>query len=300
MLRALGLLAAGDRAGAARALEGYPLADMPQSHDAEFLVLAAWAFIEVGSQQGRRHLYDALAPLAGTGSVVGGAAAFQGPVDLHLGQLADALGDLDAATEHYHAAASFAARLGAPLWQRAAESRLGTINVFCRDGDLWRLRYAGREVLVGDSKGLRDLATLLTTPGLEMAVGDLLGLPAEPAGADPVLDARARAEYRERMTELEAERQTAEALHDIGRAERARAEYEFILAELTAATGLGGRSRLLADETERARKTVTARIRYAVHRIASAHPELADHLTASVRTGVLCSYQPPKPMAWRT
>ena len=166
---------------------------------------------------------------------------------------------------------------------------------------------AGVAVAVCRPRGRRERQQRAARPGGAAGLtgpGDcrqrLLGLPADPVGADQVLDARARAEYRERLTELQAERQTAEALHDIGRAERARAEYEFILAELTAATGLGGRSRLLADETERARKTVTARIRYAVHRIAGAHPELADHLTASVRTGVLCSYQPSHPVAWRT
>ncbi len=300
IMKALGLLAANDRDGAAQALEGQVLRDIPASHDAEMVVLAAWVFAEVGSAPGRRHLYDALAPLAGSGSVVGGAAAFQGPIDLHLGVLADALGEVAKASEHYRAAAAFARRLGAPLWQRAAQERLGSVSVFLRDGERWRVRYAGREVFVSDSKGVRDLAALLAAPGRQIAAAELLGLPASAPGADPVLDARARAEYRERLTELQQEQQAAEELHDLGRAERARAEYEFILAELRAATGLGGRSRRLADETERARKTVTARIRYAVQRIGAVHPQLADHLTASVRTGVLCSYQPSQPMAWRT
>ena len=64
------------------------------------------------------------------------------------------------------------------------------------------------------------------------------------------------------------------------------------------AAGLGGRDRRLGDETERARKTVSARVRDALAKIGPVHPELADHLRSSLRMGTLCSYSPGEPVTW--
>lgn len=61
-----------------------------------------------------------------------------------------------------------------------------------------------------DAKGLRDIAVLLGAPGRTVSAGTLLGFDAgeeaaeEAAlGADPVLDDRARAEYRARLRDLD-------------------------------------------------------------------------------------------------
>ncbi|MEV0379350.1 AAA family ATPase [Nonomuraea sp. NPDC050643] len=77
-------------------------------------------------------------------------------------------------------------------------------------------------------------------------------------------------------------------------------------SELRAAAGLGGRTRRLGDEAERARKTVTARIRDALRKLDRAHPELAAHLRAAVSTGSTgstgstCRYRPgDAPITWR-
>jgi hypothetical protein len=70
------------------------------------------------------------------------------------------------------------------------------------------------------------------------------------------------------------------------------------MAELHAASALAGRPRRLGDEVERARKTVTARIRDALRRIEQVHPELAQHLHASLRTGTNRTYAPDPPRRW--
>ena len=62
------------------------------------------------------------------------------------------------------------------------------------------------------------------------------------------------------------------------------------------ATPSGGRG--VGDQSERARKTVTARIRDVIDRVERAHPALGAHLRASVTTGTWCSYSPPAPTAW--
>ena len=90
------------------------------------------------------------------------------------------------------------------------------------------------------------------------------------------------------------------AHHDDAGAQRLDTERDGLIAELRAATGLGGRSRRLGSETERARKTVTARIRNTLSRIDERHPALAEHLHTSVTTGATCRYQPHEPAHWTT
>jgi hypothetical protein len=108
---------------------------------------------------------------------------------------------------------------------------------------------------------------------------------------DPVLDDRAKARYRSRLGELDGEIDKAVGFHDTHRAERLHAEREALVAERTAAAGLGGRDRRLGDETERARKTV-ARIHDALRRVDSVDPELAAHLRSTVSIGTVCRYAP--------
>jgi hypothetical protein len=57
--------------------------------------------------------------------------------------------------------------------------------------------------------------------------------------------------------------------------------------------------RRLGDASERARKTVTARIRDSLGRIEARHPQLGGHLRASIATGTVCSYRPAEQVRWR-
>jgi hypothetical protein len=84
--------------------------------------------------------------------------------------------------------------------------------------------------------------------------------------------------------------------NDLGRLERAGEEREALLAELGAATRGGG----VASDTERARVTVTKGLKAAQDKIAQSHPELAQHLSATLRRGTFCSYNPdPRhPIEW--
>jgi hypothetical protein len=82
------------------------------------------------------------------------------------------------------------------------------------------------------------------------------------------------------------------------RAERARDEREFLLAELRSSIGLHGRTRRAIDPSERARKAVTWRIRDAISRAEVVHPAFGRHLRRSVRTGSFCAYDPPDPTSW--
>ena len=178
---------------------------------------------------------------------------------------------------------------------------------FVRDGDVWTLEYEGIVVRLPDAKGLRDLHTLVRNPGRDIAAGELInpdGSAGEVAsrrlGADAVLDDRAKAEYRARLSELDEAIDRALDRGDDGTAQRLDVEREALLGELQAASGLGGRTRRLGDDSERARKAVTGRIRDLLRRLADRHPALARHFEASVATGSSCRYDPAEPVLWET
>jgi len=294
---------AGRVADARAALAGWRMSALPELPDLEWVAVAAIGITAAGTERQRADCYARLAPYAGTHVVVGGCAAYYGPVDHHLGRLADALGRSADAAAHRRAALAASERLGAPAWTATTRAALdgapAAAAAFRRDGETWTLGYAGREVHLADARGLHDLATLLANPGVEVRAYRLWGGPAEPPGADPVLDEPARVAYRRRLAELDELLDAADARGDPGASDRARAERSALLAELASATGLGGRRRRLGDEEERARKAVTARIRDVLRRIRAVHPELADHLDSSVSTGTTCRYAPPDPVAWQ-
>jgi hypothetical protein len=265
-----------------------------------------------------RWAYDALAPYAGLFVVEGICAAVRGPVHRHLALLADALGDRATAAAHRAEAVAQARALGAaalvarikregagsgsfPAASDPEPPDGGPDHVFRRDGEVWTLRYAGREVRLRDSKGLRDLHVLLTRPGTAVAALDLAGgAPGRGPAADTgeVIDAQARTAYRDRLRELEEAAAEADAAADIGRGARIAAERDALVEALTQAYGLGGRVRRAGSDAERARTAVTARVKDAIRRIGGAHPDLGRHLARSVRTGTFCVYDPDPPARW--
>jgi hypothetical protein len=178
---------------------------------------------------------------------------------------------------------------------------------FRREGDVWTLTFGGRTARLADAKGLRDLQTLLAHAGEEVTAIALLdpSRDAEAAtagrrlGSDLVIDDRARVEYRARLERLDEDIADALARHADDRAVELETERDALVDELRRATGLGGRSRRLGDEYERARKTVSARIRDTLRRLDEQHPELAAHLRARVTTGNSCRYDRDPVITWQ-
>jgi tetratricopeptide (TPR) repeat protein len=299
-------------------------------------------------------VYEALTPFAELFVVEGTAAALRGSVHRQLGQAAAALGHRAEATEHFRRAVDADERAGLPALaalgrqqaasagvdalgrQQAANAGLdvpvgragglaatslmggpdgdGKGNVFRLDGETWTVRFAGRTVGVRDSKGMHDLARLLTHPGRQLPAVELAAGPlGSPTAAElldgdqrlgptgdlgEVVDATARAAYRQRLDQLEQEALDADLLGDQRRSAAIAAEREALMTQLSAAYGIGGRVRRTGSPAERARTAVTARIRDAVGRIERAHPELGRHLRVSVRTGAFCGYEPETETRW--
>lgn len=197
-------------------------------------------------------------------------------------------------------------------------------RVFHREGEFWTIAYEGKVVRLKDAKGLQDIAMLLSHPGKEIHVADLIAASTDPesdprvaayrqmsanqlaeqgvqgAGGtalEPVLDRHAQNAYRARVAELRRELEEAEQGNDPGRVARARAELDFIAGELAAAYGLGGHGRTFGTPVERARKAVTWRIRSSVARIGHVHPALGRHADQFIKTGTFCAYAVPEESA---
>lgn len=163
--------------------------------------------------------------------------------------------------------------------------------VLVRHDEGWRIGFAGQEVMMADLKGIGLLRRLVAAPGECCHVLDLADARVVSTGL-PVLDEEAKAGYRQRLAEVEEDLAEAERNHDVGRADLAERDREYLLAELRRAVGLGGRDRTTGGSVERARTSVTRTLRYAIARIGDELPELGAHLSAAVRTGVECSYAP--------
>jgi tetratricopeptide (TPR) repeat protein len=176
--------------------------------------------------------------------------------------------------------------------------------VFRKEDDFWKISYLERSFRLKDMRGLHYIACLLAHPNERFHVRELsandgdasspatsdASLHADQEDAPPILDSKAKATYRARLSELRADLEEAERINDRGRAERIRQELEFVNDELSAAVGLSGRDRKMSDSAERARKRIGKAIRSALSGIREHDPSLAHHLTTSIRTGYYCAY----------
>jgi tetratricopeptide (TPR) repeat protein len=195
-------------------------------------------------------------------------------------------------------------------------------GVFRKQGEFWTLAYRGKTFRLKDVKGLAYIAYLLAHPGEQIHVHELIArvdevthagteMHAEGSRDIPVtsglgdaggaLDQHALAAYRRRLRELAEDLAEAERHNDIGRAERIRGEQEFLSAELSAAVGIGGRSRKATSHAERARGIVSKNIRAGLEKIRSEDAALGRYFAASIKTGYYCAYlpDPDRKISWQ-
>jgi tetratricopeptide (TPR) repeat protein len=206
--------------------------------------------------------------------------------------------DVTDAEQERSAAAAEAAALD--ITQSDVDDRASTRTASCaRHGRHWRVSLGNRSVLVGHRIGMLYLAVLIANPRQEIDAVDLAAGPAALNAAhsgggssQPLLDPAARREYQRRLAELRLDIDRLEAGNDTGGAARAYAERDWILGQLSAAAGVGGRARGFPTNRERARIAVGKAIRRALEHISKSDPVVAAHLTQAVRTGVRCSYWP--------
>jgi tetratricopeptide (TPR) repeat protein len=309
---------------AARSLDRYfeLTAGFPASGGPVAFINASWAIFHLGDAQRARAFLPLLERYAGL-FMMGGALNFLGPTSLHLGLLHATEGHLEAARTHLQRAIADLDRIGArPLAARArgvleqvearalqsrppaaaapaspsnpppASVSAVAQGLFALEGDSYCIGLDGQLARVRASKGLGLIEVLLRQEGTEVHVLELAGSALDERGPSaPLLDGRAKAEYRARLRSLQADLDEAEGFGDLGRAERARAELDALTSALSQATGLGGRDRA-SGAAERARARVTLAIRRSIKGLETVHPAAAAHFAAAISTGTFCVYRP--------
>ncbi len=284
------------------------------------MMMAMAAHAIARSKQARRAqtAYDLLMPYRGRVVVNDGAITFGGVVDHYLGLLAAALGQTDRARAHLDDAIAAYGRLGAALFlARANEERDQLAGAsptaptptrrarFVLTRGEWECGYEGATFHVRHMVGLQHLARLIAADGDEFHVLQLAGADNLTGGdQSPVelLDARAKASYRQRIADLREDIDEADANNDYERTERLRAELDAIVEHLRGAVGLDGKSRTTLTDAERARVAVRKAITAALDRLAEHDTAFAQHLRIHTHTGLYCRYEPDPlhPLEWDT
>ncbi|MFD0746422.1 hypothetical protein ACFQ1L_34700 [Phytohabitans flavus] len=197
-------------------------------------------------------------------------------------------------------AAGFGMALPAFEWRAAARAQPRTVSCQ-RRGSRWMIELGARAAVVDDLLGMSYLAVLLANPGSEIPAIQLAAGPGLLSAAavdrtasshQPVLDEQAVRAYKRRLSNLQKEVDGYHARNDIARAARAQEELDWLIAELKANSGLGGRPRTFAKSDELARISVGKAIRRALQRIAIADPAIGRELRDTITTGAQCCYRP--------
>ena len=168
-----------------------------------------------------------------------------------------------------------------------------------RRGDTWEVGFAGGVTAMRHSKGLADVVRLIEAGGREIHCLDLAGAGVEEASTGQVLDDTARRQYERRIRDLQGEIDDAEMNNDMGRAYKSQVELDALIDHLSAALGVGNKTRSAGGTTERARSAVTHRIRATIRQVEKVNPNLGRHLRHAINTGTYCSYRPERPTPWR-
>jgi len=286
--------------------------------DADWLLtmqLVLEGALATGSEDVAAEVAGQLVPYENRAVVNAGGVMFHGVTDDPLSRAAELRGDEQEARRLRTRALATYRRIGATWWyDRLAggtrTSRRTSSERMCLHPEasgLWLVGREGAAQRIPELRGLCHLHALIRRAGVDVRAVDLVGLQAGTAGAAPnatdlgeIIDDTARAAYRQRLMDLDEELAEADEWSDTGRLALLSEEREALMAELRAASGLGGRSRHTGSTDERARVAVRKAVVAAIERIEAIDPALARLLRDRVHTGTYCRYDddPGRPVAW--
>ncbi|MGB7062821.1 MAG: 7-cyano-7-deazaguanine synthase [Candidatus Zixiibacteriota bacterium] len=236
----------------------------------------------------------------------------QNLLDLHQRHSREVLGVLDKAVGDHAAEIrkgtlpdSCLLVLNLPVKYRTLYRPPGREPVFCKEGEYWCLCFDGKNAYLKDCRGLGHICCLLRSPNKPIHAAELRATGTDDAlpllgSAGEAADLKAIHAYKSRQTALQGKLEEAKADGDLARQEAIIKEMEFLEQELSRSTGLGGRSRKVSDDSDRARKAVSAAISRAMVAIQKEHPPLWQHLQQSLRKGTYPTYTPGRPIYWQT
>lgn len=172
--------------------------------------------------------------------------------------------------------------------------------IYIQKGDMWHMSFSGQSVNLKDAKGFHDIFKLLSNPDREFHCMELMGATSNENAVTATLDHKAKSEYQKQLKKLSIEIEDAKELQNYERLSNLQHEYDTLLEHLSQSLGLAGKPRQLGSPVEKARSAVTWRIRSAIKKIKTVHPNLAKHLSKSISTGTSCSYKPELEINWNS
>ncbi len=171
-------------------------------------------------------------------------------------------------------------------------------NSFYLNGNAWTISFKDASIILKDAKGLHDIYKLISQPNREFHCLDLMGSGIDERDNTSTIDHKAKTAYHKRIKELQEDIADAEALNQTEAIGPLREEYDSILEHLSQSLGLSGKTRKVGSTIEKSRSAVTWRIRNSIKKIEKSHPELAIHLSKSIKTGTYCNYSPEIQIDW--
>jgi TolB-like protein len=172
-------------------------------------------------------------------------------------------------------------------------------NYFLKEATGWKLSYENAAVQLLEVKGFYDIQKMVSQPRQLFHCAELMGNVVNEKG-EKLFDAKAKKQYEKKIVELQADIREAEQRSDFLQLEKLQDEYGKLIEHLSQSLGIKGKIRESSNPVEKARSAVTWRIRSAIARIESNHPQLGTHLSNAIKTGSFCSYQPDRDLSWVT
>lgn len=258
----------------------------------------------LGDKRRAAPLYEILLPFAGRNLIQSTLFPFLGPASRYLGMLALTMGRADDALRHFEDAESASKRLRSEPFEILARYGIAAALASRAAKDDWQRA----SVILGDSIAraaqLGLGLDLRAAEALRRRCLDPLDGSAETAEEfqSPTMDKAAK----RFVLRLEGPYWVAGPMNDTLHLSDMRGLHYLVhllsrprqlvpstkLAELAGAAGHAS-VRAGSNDSERLRSSVTKRLRGAITRIAEHWPEIGAHLSSSIRTGTVCSYQPP-------
>ncbi len=182
--------------------------------------------------------------------------------------------------------------------------------ILARDGDGYYLAGFGESGYVHYLKGLDIIARLIQTPGVPVAMIELVGagddkrLIHDQRSRQETLDEPAKTAIRNQLTELRADYEKAKADNSTVETDVVEKEIAELESQLLADIGIAGRSRDMNSEAEQLRPTIHGRLRTIYKTLRDTKPpmkELANHLEGAIssESGAFV-YRSATPINWTT
>lgn len=177
---------------------------------------------------------------------------------------------------------------------------------FRNNGNMWVIRFAGEEMSLKDSVGLRCIRELLSKPNDQVFVLELRAILdgknpemiAQPQSREEVVDQATFSNLKKQYLELQSDLDNARRDENKLAEKEIKQEMENIIQYIYGVKTLNGETRKVSDSFEKARSATSKAFWRSVNLIRAKLPQFATHLEKSCVVGVVCNYSPEQKIDW--